>query len=231
MSRFDLEKLRDASGALSGFLGQVGEFLNRSYPAIGRRGSQFEEDEILRDLLPGEGTYVDFGAGEPVQCSNTWAFYERGWRGLLVEPLYWYWPALLHQRPGDYLYDAAVRHYTGVTVLRVQGSVSSVLPGWRIAEQGEILVPCERAQEILARFPKIREECRLCSIDVEGVEVEVLESINWDNFRPEIMVVEYRCYDPQKAGEDMSGDWAPLLVARGYKEVARTGINIIYKRE
>ena len=85
MNRRELEQLRGASGVFNKLLGQIDRLLGRSYPNVSRRGSQCEEDEILREFLPGGGTYVDIGAGEPVQCSNTWAFYERGWRGLLVE--------------------------------------------------------------------------------------------------------------------------------------------------
>jgi len=231
MNRFEMEQLSQASGLFNKLLGQINKLSNRTYPNVGRRGSQGQEDEILGDLLSGDGAYVDIGAAEPVQCSNTWQFYQRGWRGLLIEPLFWYWPALLHQRPGDYLYDAAVRNYTGFTLLRVQGTVSSVMPGWNIEEQASILVPCETTAEILAKFPAVRDACRLCSIDVEGAEKEVLEGIDWSTFQPEVFVIEFRAYDPVKLGEDISGEWINLLTAQGYKEVARTSLNIIFQKE
>jgi len=31
------------------------------------------------------GFYVDIGAFDPITCSNTWLFYQRGWRGLTIE--------------------------------------------------------------------------------------------------------------------------------------------------
>lgn len=231
MNRNELTQLRDASGLFNKLLGQVEKCMTRTYPNVTCEGSQCEEDEILKDLLPGDGVYVDIGAGEPVQCSNTWAFYQRGWRGLLVEPLFWFWPALLHQRPGDLLYDSAVRNYTGFAALRVQGTVSSVLPSWNISEQADLLVPCETAAEVLERFPAIRRDCRFCSIDVEGVEREVLETIDWGTFRPEVFCVEYRTYHPETPGKDVSGQWAGILEGHGYKEVFRTTLNTIFQRE
>ncbi len=33
-----------------------------------------------------EGTYVDVGAGHPVEDSVTYAFYLAGWRGVNIEP-------------------------------------------------------------------------------------------------------------------------------------------------
>ncbi len=229
MNRRELEEFTVDIGRLQEMVGMARNMLTRTYPAVSCRGSQDGEDEILRDLLPGDGTYIDIGAAEPQQCSNTWLFYERGWRGLLIEPLYWYWPAIIQQRVGDFLYGSAIRNYDGFTPLRTQGTVSSVLPGWNISEQGTLMVPCETTANALAKFPAIRDACRLCSIDVEGAEREVLETIDWATFRPEVFVVEFREYDPVKLGADLSGQWADLLTAQGYKEFARTSLNIIYQ--
>ena len=231
MNRHELERFTLDVEVYQQIVNQYREMLTRTFPAVSLRGSQCNEDEILRELLPGDGTYIDIGAAEPIQCSNTWMFYERGWRGLLVEPLFWYWPALLHHRPGDLLSDYAVRNYTGFSTLRVQGTVSSVLPNWNIKEQGTILVPCDTTANVLAKFPVIRDACRLCSIDVEGAEKEVLETIDWTTFHPEVFVVEYREYDPVKLGADLSEGWAGLLEAQNYKEVTRTDMNIIYQKQ
>ena len=81
MSDFFLERFHAV-------LSQLRTYLECNVPTITRDGSQFDEDEILAGLLPEEfGVYVDIGAFDPVECSNTWQFYKRGWRGLLVEPL------------------------------------------------------------------------------------------------------------------------------------------------
>ncbi len=231
MNHQQLRQIRDASGLMNQLASQIEKCLTRSYPNVTLRGSQCEEDEILRELLPEDtGVYVDIGAAEPVQCSNTWAFHERGWRGLLVEPLFWYWPALLQQRVGDWLYPSAVRDYDGFTRLQVNGTVSSVIPGWNMAEQGSVMVPCETTASVLAKFPGLAGTCSLCSIDVEGAEREVLASIDWSVFHPEVFVVEYRKYDPHVLGDDISGEWESLLTDQGYAEVARTNMNLIFKR-
>jgi hypothetical protein len=148
----------------------------------------------------------------------------------LIEPLFWYWPGLIRQRVGDFLYDAAVRHYNGVTRLRVDGTVSSVMPGWNINSQSNLLVPCETTREVLAKFPQIRKSCRLCSIDVEGAEKEVLHGIDWDTFRPDVFCIEFRLYDPVKLGEDVAYTWESLLVDQGYEKVCQTEINLIFER-
>ena len=47
------------------------------------------EDVILNRALHGvtDGCYIDIGANDPEVDSVSLAFYERGWRGLHVEPL------------------------------------------------------------------------------------------------------------------------------------------------
>lgn len=50
--------------------------------------SQFGEDVILRRLLnpTKSGCYIDVGAHDPIQGSNTYYLYTRGWKGLTIDP-------------------------------------------------------------------------------------------------------------------------------------------------
>ena len=50
--------------------------------------SQEGEDLILRRLFSDKtiGFYVDVGAHHPFRFSNTFKFYEKGWRGINIEP-------------------------------------------------------------------------------------------------------------------------------------------------
>src|SRR6478752_2964499 len=50
--------------------------------------SQFGEDAVLAQLFhdQDQGLYVDVGALEPFNGSNTYALSQRGWRGINIEP-------------------------------------------------------------------------------------------------------------------------------------------------
>lgn len=235
MNDFKLARLRELSGLFNEHLAMIGDYLTRTCAVSVQEGSQGEEDKILRELLTGDGGYVDFGAGRPRNNSNTLAFWERGWRGLLVEPYGGFIVGLNLRRYGDKVYPAAVRNYTGQTLFYPRGEVSSVNKEWGQGEPdpetAPRLVSCETTTEMLAKFPQERDACRFCSIDVEGAERELLETIDWATFHPEVFCIEYREYDPVKLGEDISGGWLPLLTAQGYKEVARTQLNIIFQKE
>ena len=53
--------------------------------------SQRFEDLYLGCCFPDQrdGFYIDIGAGHPVYDNVSFAFYERGWRGIAVEPNPW----------------------------------------------------------------------------------------------------------------------------------------------
>ena len=61
------------------------------------------EDVILSRALKGveKGFYVDVGAMDPVFDSVTKALYERGWRGINIEPVHQWYEKLALDRPED----------------------------------------------------------------------------------------------------------------------------------
>ena len=190
---------------------------------------QCGEVEILRKYLPeGPITYIDIGAGDPDSCSNTWAFYQQGGSGLLIEPLPTFWYRLLRLRPRDRLLPIAASNTKGVARLRACGPCSSMRPDWSIHEHANLLVETDTIENILLDYPTIRDNCQLCSIDVEGHEKQVLEGINWDTFHPGVIIVECMTFDESGPGTNLSAEWEPILIQNGYRRVAETAMNYIY---
>ena len=206
--------------------------MHRRVPPVTCNGGQHGIDiHLAKYMPPGDGgTYVDVGANHPIECSNTWQYYKAGWRGLLIEPYPDCWYGLLRHRQGDILEPIAAMPDHGMNILRLQGTVSSFKMDWNIQEQGNLAVETEPLHEILSRHPEIRDRCKLCSVDTEGTEPEVLSSIDWHTFRPDVFVVEYATYNPTGPGEDQSSRIAEILIPQGYQEVFRDQLNIIYKR-
>jgi len=62
----------------------------------------FEDVMLWRALRQvAHGFYIDVGAGHPDESSVTRAFYDRGWRGLNIEPSEHYFQRLAAARPLD----------------------------------------------------------------------------------------------------------------------------------
>lgn len=206
----------------------LGRYIQRTYPKPNVVGCQFDELPILEQLLPGDSSiYVDIGAHSPRDCSNTWNFYERGWDGLLIEPLSDCWPQLLLERPRDILYPGAASDFDGFSTLNVCRSVSSLDACWRKDNESRMPVLTEKLTTILKRYPFVDwSKTDLLSIDVEGHEKQVLEGIPWEWFKPTVIICEWAAQD----GSDQSGPWLPILIAQGYRECFRNGLNMILKR-
>ena len=65
--------------------------------------AQNREDVLLWRALNDveQGRYIDLGAAEPVTDSVTYAFYQRGWSGINVEPVRTLFDQLQAERPRD----------------------------------------------------------------------------------------------------------------------------------
>jgi len=194
-------------------------------------GSQDGEDAIIASLvppLPYRGTYVDVGAGHPSECSNTWELYQRGWSGLLIEPNPHFWPLLAQARPRDELVRCACGSELASKPMKMNYSVSSLRENWPIETLSRRMVAVVPLSIILDKHPTVRDNCDVCSIDVEGYERQVILGTDWKTFRPRVLVVEYVWYDPDKPGHDISGEWSDLLVNAGYRLFAKTTFNHIW---
>ncbi len=206
-------------------------------PAINRDAfvsyAQNFEDVILwralRHVSPGR--YIDIGAQDPIVDSVSLAFYERGWRGVHVEPDPAYAEQLRKARPDETVMQAAVNTAGGtIPLFEIPGTglstgVSSIAETHR--EQGfdvrRIDVPAIPLSQVLGTFEG--EEVHWLKIDVEGMESEVIESWAPSDVRPWIVVVESTY--PNTSTPSFSA-WEDRLTGLGYDLVYRDGLNNFY---
>lgn len=221
----------EAQGAIISLLEQCDRVLDRAAPRVMQPGPQGDLADVLRELLPGDPvTYVDVGASEPIDCSNTWPFYQASGSGLLIEPRPSCWYAILLQRPRDRLYPKAVAAQEGWADMKLCDACSSLDQAWTKEKRGELLVQTEPLGTILARFPEIRDLCQLCSIDTEGTEEAVIESADWEVFRPTVVVVEYAHFTDAAQSEPRAEVITGLMRARHYRVVHRDALNLVFQR-
>jgi FkbM family methyltransferase len=194
------------------------------------------EDVLLWRALSGvqNGFYVDIGANSPVVDSVSMAFYERGWRGINVEPSQEYVNELRAQRPRDINLHAAVAAEPGVlTFFNIPSTGLSTLlrdVANRYEQEGLDVraeyVPAITLDNILSDLPQA--DVHWMKVDVEGAEKAVLDS--WKNcpVRPWIVLVESVRPDTHEPAHE---DWEAALVAKGYTFVYFDGLNRYYVSE
>lgn len=210
-------------------------FESHSYPSYSQAG----EDRIIYYILERIGRlerlrYVDVGASAPAGHNNTYLFYTLGGSGVLVEADPMYVPAYRELRPRDVVESVAVvpmrlwvngpvtfrrmsdRGWSSVSEEHVQ--VAQRL-GKGSVECQMITVPSCTINEILYKhFPDGIFD--LLSLDVEGLDREILMELDLERFRPRIVVVE-------NPANPMASD-AKVVELPGYKLFASTFVNSIY---
>jgi FkbM family methyltransferase len=152
----------------------------------------FEKDRM--------GFYVDVGAHHPQFCSNTYFFYLRGWRGINIDAMPGSMQPFDRLRPEDKNLEVAVSDCK--KVLTYYAFNAPVLNGFsrEVAEQRDnykghkILwqkdIETSTLTEILDQHLPPKQAIDLLSVDVEGLDYEVLKSNDWGKYRPSIVLVE-----------------------------------------
>lgn len=195
------------------------------------------QEDILLDRLFGDrpGSYVDVGAHHPIIDSNTYFFYERGWRGTNVEPLPHLHQLLTQFRPGDRNLQVAVSDGDGtLPFYEIPSCTGLSTLSQAVAEQqrqrGLAIMEGKVAVRTLAGLvAEYRiEEPDFLSIDVEGHEEPVLRGAGLASWRPKVILVESTL--PLSTSASHLG-WEPILLRHGYQFVAFNGINRFYLRE
>lgn len=190
----------------------------------------FEDVILARVFAQNTGTFVDVGANDPVVDNVTYHFYERGWRGINLEPQIPLHQRLCAMRPEDVsLAVLAGNCEERLTFYEVETwhGLSTLDPeiARRHAEAGYHVTPrevqCLRLDTILGQHLHGR-AINFLSIDAEGAEAEVLSGLSLQRYRPVVVVIEAM---KPLLQEDHSAAAAAILHANGYETVYEDGLN------
>jgi FkbM family methyltransferase len=186
--------------------------------------SKFGEDRTIWNLLRpydlSTGIYVDVGANQPTKISNTYLFYRKGYRGVVIEPNRDLVALFKRFRRRDIAIPVGCGDRSSVLEFKYsKASVFStfsdcVIEGAMSAEY----LPVLRLDDILAGIPY--GWIFYLSIDAEGFDFAVLRGAPRTLGRVLFVTVEYKS-DESNIEKFMRNS--------GFQLVSKTGENLIFK--
>jgi len=203
--------------------------------------AQCGEDRLLDYLFKSRtaGFYVDVGAFHPVAFSNTLALYLQGWRGINIDAFPGSMKAFHELRPRDINVECAIAEGGGERDYIQIGSdhhqMNSFAPEFQARFQGQFGIRPDNVRRVRMKtrtLSSVLEEhvgddqpIDLLSVDVEGLEQEVLASNDWTRFRPDVVMIEHHA----ELTSDIFG--APIVVyldRHGYRLIGKTPNELLF---
>ena len=193
--------------------------------------SQNLEDVMLWRALKHveRGFYVDVGANDPRVLSVTYAFYQRGWRGINIDPSTY--ALLSRERIRDINLEVFASSAEGDVVFYDVSNSALSTSDPKLAEQYrqdgqsvlERKVPSMTLNQILGTYAD--GPIHFMNVDVEGAELAALQGLDLTLWRPWIILVEATI---PATTEPAFEKWESLIVSSNYEFVYSDGLNRFY---
>lgn len=205
-------------------------FENSSYAQEG-------EDRVLERLFEGKskGLYVDIGAHHPIRFSNTYLFYKKGWRGLNIDAMPGTKINFNKYRSGDINLELGISktneildYYnfreTALNTFSKELADSYIKGNWEL--NNIIKIKTYPLKEIFNKYLEQNIKIDFLTMDIEGLELEALQSNDWINFKPQILLIEMLDFDLSNyTGNPIIN----YLTSVGYKIIAKTMNTVFFE--
>jgi FkbM family methyltransferase len=200
--------------------------------------SQCGEDLLIDYIFELRGvrmpTYLDIGAHDPFYLNNTAIFYLRGCRGINIEAN----PGLIanfrKKRKEDINLNIGISDQAGELDFYIMAdstlSTFSKEESGSLVSSGHTLTGVKKIELMTVnavldkynggKFPDI------LTIDVEGLDYKIVQSIDFSTRYPKVICVEAAEYSPTGSGARRA-ELIDFLVSKGYYEYANTNLNAI----
>ena len=199
--------------------------------------SQFQQDQFAYEhyfLNKSNGVFVDIGAHNGKTDSNSLFFENQGWEGFCIEPNPEMFKELQNLRKCKCLPYAISDKNEILQFFQIKDENLSVLSGLvNEFSQKAINRINEYDLEINQTFDYIDVECKtfeslidvynidFLSLDTEGNELKILQSIDFEKYNIDVITVENNDYDDK---------FLNFLTTKNYNFITRLGCDELYKK-
>ncbi len=198
--------------------------------------SQNGEDSILEKYLQEKkGFYLDIGSGDPVRGSNTFFLYKKGWSGILIDPL------------TRNVFSSKILRRKDKIIQGIAGATNESYPFFEMYPYEYSTTNIEIVNDLIARrkaklVKKVQlntcsvselnlsinlDHPSLLSVDCEGLDLEVLKTIDLKTIKFRVICAEDFDFNPVSKSSAIN----QYLNENGYEMVDRAGPSSIYVKQ
>ncbi len=181
--------------------------------------------------------YFDIGTNDPRNINNTYLLYLNGYRGVCVEPNPHFHKKIEKLRPSDTLIKGglALNAETSADFYLMDDSVLNTFSHEEAEKMqqdhnrklvGVIKAPLFTINDIFKENHVPGHEIIL-SIDVEGLDFDILKSIDFSTWKPSVICIETVEFSTDLTGEKRT-EIFDFLYSKNYRLYADTYINSIF---
>lgn len=199
-------------------------------------GEDLIADFILTNLKINNPIYLDIGAHHPTYLSNTYLFYKKGSFGVCIEPDPELYAKIKKKRKNDLCINAGIGINSAseadfyIMSTRTLNTFSRT-EAERYQSYGRQLIdkvvkiPLMTINDILDHF--IGKELNFVSLDVEGLDFEIIKAFDFDKQRPEVVCIETITYTEDNS-EEKEYPIIEYMLENSYMVYADTYINTVF---
>jgi FkbM family methyltransferase len=202
--------------------------------------SQCGEDLIVAHLMEAlqisKPTYLDIGAHHPSRLNNTYLFYLKGSRGVCVEPDPELFAELRAKRRRDTCLKMGIGfdHRENADFYIMSSNTLSTFSkeeAQRYESYGQqrvlrvINTSLESINAVIKQY--FKKAPHFISLDTEGLDFQILKSLDFTQYRPEVFCVETLTYTENKTEQKVTAI-VDYMAQHSYMAIADTYINTIF---
>jgi len=196
-------------------------------------------DAFLRGLSITQPTYIDIGTYHPILNNNTYLFYKNGGHGICIEPDEDFFRLIQKNRPKDISLNVGVgpeaiekanfylmSSHNLNTFSKSEAELTVTEENYGKQEIKKVVqLPLVTAHSLIEKYLHTAPD--ILSVDAEGLDFEIITSIDLTRYRPKIICTETLRYGPgQKLGKETSV--SEYLAKNDYILYADTYVNSLF---
>lgn len=192
--------------------------------------SQEGEDMMLDRFFENQekGFFVDIGAHHPIRFSNTYHFYKKGWRGINIDATPGSMKAFEDSRPEDTNVEMGVTAEEGELTYHIfqepalntfsEERVKFLTEKTPFKLKSTVKIKTKTLGQILQEYIPSGKEIDFMTIDVEGLDLAILQTNNWEKFKPVFILIE-----------DLNGSLENITQSKLYNYLKPLGYSVVAK--